>query len=659
MNYATDLQYLKGVGPKMAERLEKLGLKNIRDCLYFFPRTYEDRGKTQLGKDFIEHLQTEIFLLATVLDLRREGYRTSVIKTLLQTRDNKVVQGIWFNQPYLEKNIRPGMSLWLKGKLDFDKYHKQFTLTVADYEILKDAQQTLSITPIYSLTEGMYQKKLRQILRQIINECPLTETLPSAILREQELLTAPQALREMHFPTSRILWKKARQRLVFEELFLLQLQVAKHYHQLHQGKKGLLFDPETKLVQEYIQSLPYQLTGAQKKVFAEIQADVNSGRCMNRLLQGDVGSGKTEVATLASLLAIGSGYQVALMVPTEVLALQHTNKITAKLNRLNIRTISLLGKHTTTEKREINEQIASGEAQVIIDEQHRFGVLQRDLLIKKGTEPHILVMTATPIPRSLSLTVYGDLDKSIIDELPPGRLPITTSRIKSVELDKLTEFMYQHLERGQQAYVVYPLIAESEKIDLKAAITGFEYWRKLFPGVTALLHGKLSSAEKEEILKDFNAGKTKVLVSTTVIEVGVDVPQATIMIIEDAHRFGLAQLHQLRGRVGRGGEAAYCFLVTNSTSSTARKRLNALVQTTDGFVLAELDLEMRGAGDYIGVRQSGMPTLLLTDLIKDNELLQRARKLAFHIIKRDPELTSTEYAPLKKLLSNKLGTTLN
>jgi len=483
----------------------------------------------------------------------------------------------------------------------------------------------------------------------------------------------------MHLPDgNRVRWKKARDRIVFDELFQIQLKAAQHYYKLHRSRKGLIFEEEPELLNKYLSRLPFKLTGAQNKAIEEISTDVSSGKCMNRLLQGDVGSGKTEVATAAALLAINSGYQVALMVPTEVLAQQHFNKISAKLNDLGITTVSLLGKHSSKEKTDIYQAIASGKAQVIIgthaifqdqvyfsklglliiDEQHRFGVIQREKLIAKGNDPHILVMTATPIPRSLSLTIYGDLDRSVLNEMPPGRIPIKTRWLKEKDLPELKDFIASIIAKGQQVYVVYPLIEESEKIDLKDAINGFDNWSQYFESV-GLLHGKMDQKQKENTIEKFYQKEIDILVSTTVIEVGIDVANATVMVIENAHRFGLAQLHQLRGRVGRGSDASYCFLVSNSTNSTSKKRLKALENSTDGFELAEIDLSIRGAGDYLGTRQSGMPSLNLTDLIKDNDILQSARQSAFEIIHEDPNLSKPEYNVLRSITSSGIGPRLN
>ena len=632
-----------------------------------------------LVSDFAKNIDNEIFTYATVSSFQESGYRLSITKATMLAPDKKPFQAIWFNQKFIGQYLKSEKVFYLRGKLGYDEKSKMYQLQVSEYELLSSTQETKIIVPIYPLTAGIYQKSMRSIAKQIITKHLPKESLPEYITKQNKLVSLSQAITQLHFPDgNRQAWKESRKRIVFEELFAIQLQVARHYYLLRRGRQGSIFGQESSLLTKYYKILPYQLTNAQKRVITEITIDLSSGKCMNRLLQGDVGSGKTEVAIASAILGIDSGFQVSLMAPTEVLAQQHFNKLTQKLAPLGITVTSLLGKHTAKEKENIYKDIRSGTAQliigthaifqknvifktlglVIIDEQHRFGVLQRELLIAKGDNPHILIMTATPIPRSLSLTVFGDLDRSIIDEMPPGRIPIKTSLVREKNTPILKNFVKEILAKNQQVFVVYPLIEESEKLDLKDALNGFDKWKSDFDAV-GLLHGRMTPTKKEAIINDFSSGEIKILISTTVIEVGIDIPQATVMIIENAHRFGLSQLHQLRGRVGRGGDNSWCFLISNTKSGDSKKRLQALIDSTDGFKLAEIDLQLRGAGDYLGTRQSGLPGLNLTDLVKDNDLIQLARKTAFEIIYHDEQLTNPENKLLKNFIENSLGPRLN
>jgi len=679
LSLTTPLQFLKGVGPKAAGKLSKIGLNTVKDFLHYFPRAYEDRRKTINGKDFIRNIDQEVMTIGTVKTIKESGHKMSVLKVTMGTIDNMSFQAIWFNQKFMKRNLTASKTFFLKGKLTFDAYNRVFQIQVSDYDLIKSTEDLQKVVPIYNLTTGVYQKTLRNIALQIFETITIKEYLPTSLTESLSLTSLNSSLKEMHLPQGdRHRWKKARNRVVFDELFQIQLKAAQHYYQLHRLRKGFIFEENPQLLSKYLKNLPYTLTEAQQRTVEEIATDVSAGKCMNRILQGEVGSGKTEVATAAAILAISSGFQVALMVPTEVLAQQHFKKISEKLGEIGIGVCSLLGKHTANEKDEIYKEIATGTAQIVIgthaifqdkvvfqnlgllivDEQHRFGVIQREKLIAKGNNPHILVMTATPIPRSLSLTIYGDLDRSILNEMPPGRKPIKTRWYKEKELPKVKGFVRSIVDKGQQVYIVYPLIEESEKIDLKDALNGYDNWSKEFDSV-GLLHGKMDQNQKEETISKFYRGEIKILVSTTVIEVGIDVANATTMIIENAHRFGLAQLHQLRGRVGRGKDKSYCFLISNSSSSNSKKRLKSLENISDGFKLAEIDLAMRGAGDYMGTRQSGMPSLNLTDLIKDNDILQSARKAAFEIIHDDPKLEKTSHKILREITASQLGSRLN
>ncbi|MBU0581353.1 MAG: ATP-dependent DNA helicase RecG, partial [Candidatus Margulisbacteria bacterium] len=505
----------------------------------------------------------------------------------------------------------------------------------------------------------------------------LGDALEEKFRKANSLLWLAKAIKELHFPDGRKAWKEAHDRIVFDEFFYLQLRAALQFQFRKKVSKGRVLNFAGELLQRWEEALPYQLTAAQKKVISEIKEDLLKEKPMNRLLQGDVGSGKTEVALFSLLVAVQTGLQAAIMAPTEILAEQHYKKISARVNPLGVQVVYRVGSMLKKEREEADEKINNGEAQivigthallqekvkfqdlglVVIDEQHRFGVEQRLALIQKGIVPHTLIMTATPIPRTLALTFYGDLDKSVIDELPPGRIPIATKWIRENERNKLYDFAKKEIEKGQQVYIVYPLVEESEKVDLKAATESSKYLaEQVFNGYSVrLLHGKLKNKDKDKIMQEFREGKVQVLVATTVIEVGVDVPSASIMIIEHAERFGLAQLHQLRGRVGRGQAKAYCFLMGKPKTEEGKKRLAAMVQTTDGFKLAEVDLSLRGPGEFYGFRQSGIPDLNLADLIKDEPILLKARKLAQEVAEKDRELSLPEHYELKKELKRRLG----
>lgn len=670
LTFDTDIQYIKGVGPALAKRFQNLGLRTVSGLFYYFPFRYENRTKIQSALDIQQYLNQHILLRGQVVTakLLQPRPRFYVVRAEIRDRQGSF-RAIWFNQKFMAKTLRPGLEMFISGKVVFNSYEKQFQVDVEDYEIITADFQP-SIVPVYNSTEGLPQKKLRQIIRTVLDTLKdFPDPLPRELKQKYTLLDLPKAIQEMHYPTSRTLWPQAKQRIVFDEFFYVELGMALRYARHKTNLTGIRFQPEGKLLEEYYKTLTYQLTGAQRRVIAEVLADMAAPRPMNRLVQGDVGSGKTDVAVAALLCAVQSGYQAALMVPTEVLAQQHFLKIEHRLRSLGVRVESLLGRHTLTEKKEIYRKLAEQECDivigtqaiiqekvifkklgfVIIDEQHRFGVIQRQLLKEKSTENvDLLVLTATPIPRTLALTVYGDLDKSLIDEMPPGRTPVKTCHIRPAERTKVYEFIREQVRQGFQAYIVYPLVAESEKIDLKAAEESYQQLLKIFPEYKlGLLHGRMKNKDKTEIMQKFRAGELQILVSTTVIEVGVDVPNAVLMVIENANRFGLAQLHQLRGRVGRGTQKSYCFLITEVKSPESKKRIQAMVDTTDGFKIAEVDLEIRGPGDFVGVQQSGFPDFIVADLLKDEPVLQTARAAAFALVEQDPRLSAPQHQALR------------
>ena len=589
----------------------------------------------------------------------------------------------WFNQKFRKEQFLKlkGRAIVAYGTVQAGRWGVE--IASPEWELHSEDVDPLSsgrVVPIYPLTEGIFQIHLRKIISGALDlYVPLVEeTLPEDLRNRLDLMDAREAIRNIHFPESEAALEAARKRLVFEELFLLQLALAMRKRGIEAPGRGISFETPADLDEELRRLLPFELTGAQKRVIREIASNMARPTCMNRLLQGDVGSGKTAVALAAMLLAVKNGYQAALMAPTEILAEQHYLGISRLLGdddlmgvRVDLLTGSLRSKH----RREVNERIASGQTQivigthaliqegvefrklglVIVDEQHRFGVMQRAALMEKGLTPDVLVMTATPIPRTLTLTVYGDLDVSIIDELPPGRKPIKTHWKQIGERRKVYSALRTLIDQGRQAYVVCPLIEESEKLQVQAASELAEFLqREVFPDLKiGLLHGQMKTDERDEVMSGFRRGEVHILVSTTVIEVGVDVRNATVMVIEDADRFGLAQLHQLRGRVGRGDEQSYCVMICEGNSQDSIKRMTTMAATNDGFVIAEEDLRLRGPGEFYGTKQSGMPGLTITDIFRDIAILEIARKEAFATIDKDPNLSSEAFTRLRRDLLKK------
>lgn len=682
-----DIKYLPGVGPKRAELLAKeLKIKTFGDLIYYFPYKYIDRTKFYKISEIhpqMPHIQTK----GKIQSVETIGTGSKQRLTAIFYDSTGNIDLVWF------KNIK-----WHSNNLKKDKEYIIFgkptefngRINVVHPEIETSEEKLLKPSGIfrgyYVTTENMKNKFLNS---KAINKLQLTlinlakgkikETLPPALVKKLKLVSLEYALTVIHKPENSYELKNATFRLKFEELFFIQLKILSIKHNRENKFKGYRFEKVGYNFNTFYKSfLPFKLTGAQKKVTKEIRRDLNRKIQMNRLLQGDVGSGKTLVALMTMLLAIDNGFQACLMAPTEILAQQHFKSIAKFLEGMNIETALLTGSTKASERKEIHEGLITGRLQiltgthaliedtvnfsklglVVIDEQHRFGVAQRAKLWQKNDfiPPHVLVMTATPIPRTLAMTVYGDLDMSVIDELPPGRKPVQTMHFFDNKRKQVYNFLKQQLIKGAQIYIVYPLITESEKIDLKNLEDGYRHITEIFPEEKiGIVHGQMKSAQKESAMRKFKKGETKILIATTVIEVGVDVPNASVMIVENAERFGLSQLHQLRGRVGRGADQSYCILMSSyKISNESRKRLETMVRTNDGFEIAEMDMKLRGPGDLEGTQQSGMGfDLKIANLGKDVEILKLARQVAFDILKEDPALQNLENKILRQSLFSK------
>ncbi|MBU0572979.1 MAG: ATP-dependent DNA helicase RecG [Candidatus Margulisbacteria bacterium] len=685
----TPVQYLKGVGPKLARIFSKLDILSVEDLLYFFPRDYEDRSNptpmASLNAGHSVLVRGEI----VKIDAKNSHQKIAVVKATLADSTGQI-KAVWFNQPYLTKLFRYGMRLFVSGRVEYNPFESGLQLNVRDFEI--DNGLPLSIVPIYPLTEGLYQKKVRLLVNTALDVFlgQIIDPLPPHILQKYSLPGLRDAVKDMHLPQSKSKVERARKRLVFEDFFVFQLGLALRQRVLKETVEGRSFRIDGELFNRFSSELPFELTSAQKRVLEEIKTDMASNCPMKRLLQGDVGSGKTIVATAAAVIAAQNDMQTAFMAPTEILAQQHFEKTKKLLAKLKIKAALLTGASSAAEKKRIAEGLRTGKISIVIgthaliqekidfkalglalvDEQHRFGVMQRTELLKKGvnlsagahgTPPDMLFMTATPIPRSLALTLYGDLDRSVIDELPPGRTPVKTYFVPEQKRVSSYEFMREQINEGRQIYFVYPLVEESEEMDLKNATDEAQRLQnEIFPEFKiGLVHGRIKGDEKENIMGQFKSGKINILVSTTVIEVGIDVPNASVMVIEHVERFGLSQLHQLRGRVGRGASLSYCFLVGDPRTPESRQRVKAMLESTDGFHIAEVDLRLRGPGDFCGVRQSGLPNFRMADIIRDNAILKTARQAAFEHLAKDPGLVLPENRILKESLFNRFGKVLD
>lgn len=681
----TDVMYMKGVGPKIAYKLNKLGIYTVQDLMLYFPKKHIDYSSRTLIRDLKEGETTTVFGYIKSVSAFNTQKKLSVVKVTVADESGRLDLSFFqakSNRFMLERTksqfpINAGIMLSGKvkrnnydGKLTFDKP----TYSIMTGEFLEDKNSNLNIArivPIYTVCEDLSIKVLRRAIFNAIQKYKdeIENVIPDFMREKIGLLDKKTAVEQIHFPESQELLEQARFSLIFEELFLIQLKMVRIREQNSHNHSALALKIKEKgLVKEFIDNLPFELTGAQKKAVNEILNDLNSDVPMARLLQGDVGSGKTVVATIMLLAGVENGYQGALMAPTEILAQQHYNNLQQWLSPMGISVGLFLGSQGKKIREKFRTDLRNGQMNIavgthaliqedvdfnnlgaiVVDEQHRFGVKQRNVLKKKSQNPQILTMTATPIPRTLALTVHGDLDLTIIDELPKGRKPIKTSLVTSHR--GVYELIQSEIDAGRQAYVVYPLIEESETLSAKAATIEAERLQKeVFPQYKiGLLHGKLKNDEKEQVMKDFKDKKYDILVSTTVVEVGVDVPNATIMLIENAERFGLSQLHQLRGRVGRNSLQSYCILHTSTKSQETRERLNIMTQTNDGFVIAEKDLQLRGPGEFLGTRQSGLPDLIISDIVRDAKILEMARNEAIDFVKTNK---IEDYPKLKEITS--------
>jgi len=687
-----DIKFLPGVGPKKADLFDKeLGIRTAEDLLRHYPYKYVDRSRFYYLHEISEEMPF-VQVKGQIIRFEKVGEGRNQRLTAIFTDGHETIELVWFKGvKWVLDKYKTGIQYVVFGKPS--PFNGRFNIVHPEIELPSQLPppEQMGLQPFYNTSEKMKSnflnsKTIQKIIFPLVQSIKtgIPDTLPAYLLKKFALMNLTESLINVHFPKNADVLKKARQRLKFEELFYIQLNILQQTKWRDQHFKGFVFGHIGHFFNTFFNDyLPFELTGAQKRVLREIRIDVASGRQMNRLLQGDVGSGKTLVALMAMLMAIDNGFQACIMAPTEILANQHFASLKEFLGDLDINVSLLTGSTRPKDRVVLHEKLRSGELNiligthaliedtvqfanlglVVIDEQHRFGVEQRSKLWKKNDQlPHILVMTATPIPRTLAMTVYGDLSISVIDELPPGRKPIQTYHYYENKRQGLNQFIAKQVEAGRQIYIVYPLIQESEKIDLQNLETGFEYMCEVFPHYKInMVHGKLKAAEKEHQMQKFVSGETQILVATTVIEVGVNVPNASVMVIESAQRFGLSQLHQLRGRVGRGAEQSFCILLTNyKLGSNTRKRMEIMVRTNDGFEISEADLRLRGPGDLEGTQQSGLPfDLKIANLAQDGKMLEIARNAALEILNTDPQLEQNENKVMANQLRKMKTNTLN
>ncbi len=674
MKLSDNIKYVKGIGEARAKLFAKLGIFSVEDLLFHLPRTLEDRSETKTISQLMDGETVCVKAsLASGIKTYRSRNRISVTQATVSDGES-LMKVTWFNSPYIAKTLKLGGEFTFFGKAIYRGQFFEMVNPVTESE--NGNKKTGKILPIYPTTQGLGQTNIRNAVEAIFNkisECP-ADVIPPAVAAKHQLMPMFSALKNLHMPKSGEDFESARRRLAFEELFVLQTGILT----MGSERKNYSATPikNVKCIADFAKKFPFELTNAQKRVINEISADLTKSVPMNRLVQGDVGSGKTIVAAAAMYAAAMAGFQSIMMAPTEILASQHFKNLKKLFAPVGFETVLLTGSMTATERRFALNQIESGTAKIIVgthalisesvkyknpalvitDEQHRFGVRQRTMLTEKGFGAHTLVMTATPIPRTLSLILYGDLDVSVIDELPPGRKPIETYSVKEESRKKVFDFVLQKIKEGRQAYIICPLIEESEALITKSAV---EYGEKLKKSVfkncsVAVLHGRIKTAERKQIMDDFSAGKIDVLVSTTVIEVGVDVANASVMIIENAERFGLSQIHQLRGRIGRGSHESYCIMFAEG-GKIAEERMKIMCSTCDGFKISEKDLELRGPGEFFGIRQHGLPELKVANLATDMDILSLAKQAAEGLLALDPQLCSPENRLLKEEIRSRFS----
>jgi len=682
---------VRGISTSLATKFGKLGVKTVRDLLYFFPHRHLDYSQIKHISQLTEGDEQTIMANVWQAQVTRLGYRQGAEAIVGDETGN--VRVVWFNQPYLAKRLPTNARIVLSGRVSLFKGRPVFESPEWEFAEDKDLIHTGRLVPVYSLTQGLYPRQVRKLMKEVVDQWAwqVEDFLPVGLRERCDLLELPQAISQAHYPEDEMVKNRARVRLAFDELFILQLGVMNRKHDWQEAQPGSAFTIDTALLDNFIESLPFRLTTAQQRVLKEMLGDMQRPQPMSRLLQGEVGSGKTVVATAALLMAVANGYQGAFMAPTEILAEQHFATLCQLLSGVGnqqeeapylkrfsgllsrpITVALLIGDIPQSQKQELQQRIMDGDIDIaigthaliqkgvefkqmglaVVDEQHRFGVTQRSALRQKGFRPHMLVMTATPIPRTLALTLYGDLDLSVIDELPPGRQAVKTKWLRPQQRESAHNFIRKQVSAGHQAFIVCPLIEESEAIAAQAAVVEYERLsREVFPDLRlGLLHGRLPGEEKDGVMQRFRARKLDILVSTPVVEVGIDIPNATVMLIESADRFGLSQLHQFRGRVGRGEEQSYCILLAENPSEVGRERLDVIENVQDGFVLAEEDLKMRGPGEFFGTRQSGLPDLRMAKL-SDVKILELARNEAIRLSQVDPGLKAPEHQLLARELA--------
>jgi len=658
---------LTGVGPKAMEQLQQMGIETIQDLFEHFPFRYEDHAIRPLNEVQHDERVTIQGKVHSEPDLRFFGKKKSRLTVRVHV-DGLLVQAIFFNQPYLKKQIKLGDKLVFSGKLDRNK------LAITGGTVKpKSIDRENGLEPVYSVKGDIKIQMLKKLIDQAFSQYSnqINEFLPSQLLETYRLMGRRDALYHLHFPTDLDTFRQAKRRVIYEELLLFQMKMLLFRKQRREEEKGKGKSIEESSITNFIEQLPFPLTGAQNRVLKEILDDLSSSYRMNRLLQGDVGSGKTIVAAIALYANVLAGYQGAMMVPTEILAEQHLSSLQELFTGMDVHIAQLSGSARVKQRRETLQKLSNGEIDIIVgthvliqegvdfqnlgfvitDEQHRFGVEQRRVLKNKGLQPDVLFMTATPIPRTLAISAFGDMDVSTIDEMPKGRKPVKTHWVKHDLLPRVIDFMKKELAKGHQVYVICPLIEESEKLDVQNAIdVHFQLSQAILDATVGLMHGRLHHEEKDATMNSFATNQTQVLVSTTVVEVGVNVPNATLMVIYDADRFGLSQLHQLRGRVGRGSDQSHCILLADPKTDVGKERMSIMTETTDGFELSQRDLELRGPGDFFGVKQSGLPQFKVADIVEDYRILEIARQDASRLVHSTAFWNSEDYRLLREIL---------